>query len=307
MPHSVFTYDDVPKDVVKLLQSHLPFSLPLLRRVQYTKFPGGSTPAARVVLVCDAQEASNGLLALTKFTTAFVDVGGGRDTQMWFYSTLEDQTQLDSDEAVQYEEQLDALVKRIIGVTQEYGRELVYPGGVLLGSLHSSVRAIMEKSGRVIPRPTGIYDKWLFRVDEVPDIEDQLPQGMYWDAPTVDDCKIVLSRTDIPRTVEALSKMPGLAIKLADGTPISWAFLSPDGSLVSLHCEPEYRRRGFAKTLAAKLFRERTREFGEDGWCAADVSPDNDGSRGMCFRLKGKTYWQVTWVMLDVRDIKSSA
>lgn len=34
-----------------------------------------------------------------------------------------------------------------------------------------------------------------------------------------------------------LVKMPNLVIRLADKTPISWAFLGPDGSLISLHCE----------------------------------------------------------------------
>lgn len=47
--------------------------------------------------------------------------------------------------------------------------------------------------------------------------------------------------------------------------------------------------------VAAKLFRERTLDFGDDGWCSADVSADNDGSRAMCMRLGGEPYWIVSW------------
>lgn len=56
-----------------------------------------------------------------------------------------------------------------------------------------------------------------------------------------------------------------------------------------------YRRRGLAKTLAAKLFREKSLDFADDGWCSADVAPDNDGSRGMCKKLNGKPTWRVSW------------
>lgn len=59
--------------------------------------------------------------------------------------------------------------------------------------------------------------------------------------------------------------------------------------------QESYRRRGLAKTLAAKLFREGTSRYGPDGWSSADVSADNEGSRGMCRRLNGKPHWVVSW------------
>ncbi|KAH6880457.1 hypothetical protein B0T10DRAFT_412288 [Thelonectria olida] len=296
MPPVAFTFDNVPQDLFKPLKAHLPFSLPVLRRLQYASFPGGWTSTSRVVLVHDSSEAGNSRGALTKFTVGYVDVGGGPDTQMWLYSTLEDHQELTKDETSLYEEQLDCFIRENIQIAQDYGRELVYPGGILLGSLNSKLRSLLEKMGRVHRRPTGIYDKWLFRVEDVPENETQLPEGAYWDSrASEDDCKIVISRTDIPRTVKGLYQMPSLMLKLEDGTPIAWAFLSGDGSLASLHCEPDYRRRGFAKLLAAKLIRERSRDFGDDGWCSADVHPDNHGSRGMCTALNGKTYWKLSW------------
>ncbi|KAK7418803.1 hypothetical protein QQZ08_011126 [Neonectria magnoliae] len=224
---------------------------------------------------------------------------------MWLYSTLEDEKQTDLEDDMFYEQQLKALVDEVIRIAKEYGRELVHSGAVLVGTLHTSVRNILERTGRVTGRATGLYDKWLFRVEDIPENGSPLPDGLHWATATLADCKLAISRSDIPRTAEWLSLMPSLILKLEDGTPISWAFLGPDGSLSSLHCEEGYRRQGLAKTLAAKLFRERTSEYGDDGWCSADVSPSNQGSRRMCMRLNGKPYWTVSWVLLNVRETVS--
>ncbi|KAH7013196.1 hypothetical protein EDB80DRAFT_709472 [Ilyonectria destructans] len=302
MPSNTFTYRAVPDGLLQLVTSHLPFSLPLLRRLQYTSFKNGLTPTSRIILVSDTGEIGDELPLPKRFTVAYVDVGSNHNTQMWLYSTLEDQKELSADDDLFYEQQLRGLVDEIIFIAKEYGGKLAHSNAVLIGTLNSSVRAILERTGRVIPRTSGLYDKWLFRFEDIPDNQSPLPDGMHWATATLDDCKVAISRSDIPRTAESLSQMPNLMIKLQDGTPISWAFLSPDGSLASLHCEEPYRRRGLAKTLAAKLFRERTYDYGEDGWCSADVSPDNDGSRGMCMRLNGKPYWTLSWVLLVVRE-----
>ncbi|KAH8667264.1 hypothetical protein BGZ61DRAFT_461450 [Ilyonectria robusta] len=301
MPSNIFTYRAVPDGLLQLVTSHLPFSLPLLRRLQYTSFKHGLTPTSRIILVSDTGEIGDELPPPTRFTVAYVDVGSDHNTQMWLYSTLEDQKELSADDDLFYEQQLRGLVDEIIFIDKEYGGKLAHSNAVLIGTLNSSVRAILERTGRVIGRKSGIYDKWLFRVEDVPENHSPLPDGMHWATATLDDCKVAISRSDIPRTAESLSLLPSSMIKLEDGTPIAWAFLSPDGSLASLHCEEPYRRRGLAKTLAAKLFRERTYDYGNDGWCSADVSPDNDGSRGMCMRLNGKPYWTLSWVLLVVR------
>ncbi|KPM43312.1 hypothetical protein AK830_g3248 [Neonectria ditissima] len=307
MSIKAFTYSTCPDGLLQLLTGHLPFSLPLLRRLQYTKYSHGITPTARIIFVSDTGEVSGGFPRPERFTACYVDVGSDHNTQMWLYSTLEDQDQVGADDDKFYEQQLRALVDEIIHIAKDYGRELVYSDAVLIGTLHSSVRNILERTGRVTGRKTGLYDKWLFKVEDIPDSGSPLPEGIYWDEATLADCKLAISRSDIPRTAEWLSLMPSLILKLEDGTPISWAFLGPDGSLASLHCEEGYRRKGLAKTLAAKLFRERTSEYGDDGWCSADVSPSNEGSRGMCRRLNGKPYWTLSWVLLNVRESVNGA
>ncbi|RGP60426.1 gnat family [Fusarium longipes] len=286
-------YSTIPANLLALLSNHLPYSLPLLRRVQFAQLEGGLRETAKIILAAnsklDDEEPPE------TFSAMYVDVGGGPDTQAWIYSTIEHPDQATTKDTTIYEKQLDKIVQESIRIAQDYGRELVYGDAVLVGTLHDSVRELLYKTGRVVPRETGAYDKWLFKYEDVPKDEVELPKGMQWGTATEDDCRVVISRTDIPRTVEVLRRMPSLMIKLEDGTPVSWAFLGFDGSLISLHCEEAYRRRGLAKTLAAKLFREKSLDFANDGWCAADVSPDNMGSRGMCKSLNGKPYWRNSW------------
>ncbi|RSL55472.1 hypothetical protein CEP54_009377 [Fusarium duplospermum] len=293
-------YSTVPEGLLKLLDDNLPYSLPLLRRIQFTKFEGGLTKTARIILVSEHGELEGE--SPQRFSAAYLDIGGGPDTQMWVYSTVEKSSEPDAKETILYERQLARLTDEAIGIAKEYNKELAYPGAVLLGTIHDTTRTLLSKTGRVEPRETGAYDKWLFQYKDIPNDKTELPEGMNWGTANKDDCAVVVSRTNIPRTVEVLSRMPSLVIKLDDGTPISWAFLGFDGSLVSLHCEEGYRRRGLAKTLAAKLFREKSRAFADDGWCSADVAPDNDGSRGMCKRLNGKPYWRISWVLLYVGE-----
>ncbi|CAG7566595.1 unnamed protein product [Fusarium equiseti] len=292
MANFVEVYSTVPTELLTLLSRELPYSLPLLRRLQFAQLEGGLRQTAKVILAADSELSDSN--NPQRFTAMYVDIAGGPDTQSWIYSSYEHPDATIKDSTI-YEQQLDRIVQESIEIAKEYGQELAYGDAILLGTIHDSVRELLYKSGRVEPRETGAYDKWLFKYEDLPRDEVELPDGMYWATATEDDCRVVVSRTNIPRTVEVLSRMPSLVIKLEDGTPISWAFLGFDGSLVSLHCEEPYRRRGLAKALAAKLFRERSLEFADDGWCCADVAPDNDGSRGMCKRLNGKPYWRISW------------
>ncbi|KAJ9427298.1 hypothetical protein QL093DRAFT_2198316 [Fusarium oxysporum] len=285
MADFVKVYTTVPKQLLALLTNQLPYSLPLLRRLQFTKFENGLRETARVILAAESQ-LEDGLDFPKRFTAAYIDHPNDADPK---------------DTAV-YEKQLHKIIEESVVTAKAHGRSLVYGEAVLVGTLHDSVRDLLYKTGRVQARETGAYDKWLFKYEDLPKDETALPEGMHWGTATDDDCRVVISRTNIPRTVQVLRRMPSLVIKLDDGAPVSWAFLGFDGSLISLHCEEPYRRRGLAKTLAAKLFREKSLDFADDGWCSADVAPDNDGSRGMCKRLNGKPTWRVSWVLLFVGE-----
>jgi len=148
----------------------------------------------------------------------------------------------------------------------------------------------------------------------------------------------VRSRTQIPRQDATLALLPSLALfpeeetghQAEQGPPVAWAFLGADGSLCSLHTEPEWRGRGIAKVLARKLFREggfagglhgegtelnKEGKIGErteqqdmevDGgrWAHADVAVDNMSSRKVMKGLGGEEAWTVVWIRVDMEKVK---
>lgn len=117
----------------------------------------------------------------------------------------------------------------------------------------------------------------------------------------------------IPRQDSTLAQLPSLALyPKGKPDPISWAFLGPDSALATLHVEPEYRGRGLAKLLSAKLFAERMNVFWNkevvdgdeerrlDRWAHADVAIDNGPSNAVCKGLSGQATWNVYWVRVDL-------
>ena len=192
-------FSTVSSDLLTLLSHQLPYSLPLLRRLQFAQLEGGLPQTAKVVLAADSELSD--LKSPEKFTVMYVDVGGGPDTQAWVYSTYEHPELATVEDTTIYEQQLDKIVQASIRIAKEYGQKLVYGDAVLVGTIHDSVRGLLYKSGRVEPRETGAYDKWLFKYEDLPQDMVELPKGMQWATATEDDCRMVISRTDIPRTV----------------------------------------------------------------------------------------------------------
>ncbi|KAH6604460.1 hypothetical protein Trco_006167 [Trichoderma cornu-damae] len=303
MASHVISFTFVPEKLVELLTVELPYSLPLLRRLQSTKFEHGTSPHARTIFVSDTDFAiiEQAQKPMT-YSAAYLDFSR-QETQMYIYSTLENsRNRDDTSNRELYEQQLAELVQEVIRLRKEYGPELLFtnPDRILIGALHSETRSILEKfQGRVEPRPTGIYDKWLIMRDQLPFLDESLPPGMYWDSADLDDCRTIVSRTDIPQDnqycgSEMLLNLQNLVIKRQDKTPIAWALLGNDGSLMSVHCEEPYRRRGLAKKLAIKLIWEKSSQFGGDGYISADVSPTNLSSQALCKSLNSKPDWIVS-------------
>ncbi|KAI0482981.1 hypothetical protein GGR56DRAFT_670800 [Xylariaceae sp. FL0804] len=181
-------------------------------------------------------------------------------------------------------------------------------GGILIGTLAEPLRRALAAAGAVFSRVEA-YDKWLLRVDGLPPTPTltptlpppAAPSGTRWGAVRAADIPYVLSRTHIPRKERTVKLLPSTALYLDDGRPIAWGFLGPDSSLTSLHCEPDYRGRGLAKAVAAKLLRDHLGRYGEDsGYGFADVAPDNPSSQGVCRSLGGEIMSQVSWSVIDL-------
>ena len=136
-------------------------------------------------------------------------------------------------------------------------------------------------------------------------------------------CRLVKSRTEIPRQDKTLALCPSAAIfrtatttEDEDSSPVAWGFIGLDGALATLHTEPGYRGRGLAKKLTAKLLTENLRALSagesdyEGGWWGhSDVALDNAGSQAVAKGLGGKEGWLNYWIRVDlarVRELETS-
>lgn len=220
------SFDSVPQELVELLTAELPYSLPLLRRLQFTKFPHGTSEHARVIFISATDLSSKPDV----YTAAYLDFSRS-GTQMFVYSTLEHpRNGYDASTDEVYKEQVAELVGKVISLRKEYGRELLFtnPERILVGTLHSKIRSILETfEGRVESRPSGLFDKWLMKRDELPVLGDDLPPGMEWGSASLDDCRIICARTDIPRTPQVKNSTVSCNKKLTSSwIERSW-FTSP--------------------------------------------------------------------------------
>ncbi|KAL5335455.1 hypothetical protein BJX70DRAFT_375023 [Aspergillus crustosus] len=137
---------------------------------------------------------------------------------------------------------------------------------------------------------------------------------------------LVTSRTNIPRSKEALLAMGGVALfhdapdsapeKPNHGEeelPIAWAFLGFDGSLCSLHVEPEFRGRGLAAIVGREVMKNGVGRFEtgtvklkqangekEKEWFFADVAVENLASRRVMEKMGGLVGWTISWMVVEV-------
>lgn len=156
------------------------------------------------------------------------------------------------------------------------------------------------------PGPEAELNKWLFMVQDLPETrgERELPVGLKWGKMREKDVGIVQMRTSIPRATKTLLALESLGVFDEEDKAVAWAFLGLDGSLTTLHTEPEYRGKGIAKALAAKIFRDFAPELAVDeegvAWAHADVYIGNLQSESVCKSLGGKSMWRHFWVRLDL-------
>ncbi|KAI2629010.1 hypothetical protein GGS21DRAFT_234213 [Xylaria nigripes] len=302
-------------------------------RVSVEEYSASAGAGAGASMGADGDVGAAGI-ATTPFAAAYLDFSRGPETELWLFSSMEVRVGLSGDVRVQGdskgavngtgrsgrdgdvsdEDEIGCVMALLREIKREQDLYFV-PGterararqspSILVGNLNEVLREALVARGVGIVS-TGLYDKWMFRVDDLPDI--RLPETLLtmegmrwaWDVLRQKDFALAISRTNIQRTERTLKLLPSMALYLDDETPIAWALLGPDSSLSSLHCEEPYRGRGIAKVVAAKLLKDRIREYGDDGYAWADVAPDNIQSQGVCRSLKGRVKWQISWSLLDL-------
>ncbi|KAJ5594421.1 Acyl-CoA N-acyltransferase [Penicillium hispanicum] len=156
---------------------------------------------------------------------------------------------------------------------------------------------------------------------------------------------LVQSRTHIPRSRAQLSTMPGVAIycdspaaeaeaeadsagqtthgeEEEDEMPIAWAFLGLDGSLATLHVEPEHRGQGLAIALSRETMRRGMNPngvFGAGGEYIKDeklrsrigemvhteVGQHNKASQRVMEKIGGEVFSSVMWTVIELCEESS--
>ncbi|KAJ4989235.1 acetyltransferase [Stagonosporopsis vannaccii] len=195
-----------------------------------------------------------------------------------------------------------------------YMRHLLWPGVITLGACHHLVVSLCREAGILraeFPGATAVLNKFLFRIEDLPSVE-QLPRGLRWGAMRECDLPTVQARTSIPRATRTLMSLRSQGVfEEASDKAVAWTFLGLDGSLTTLHTEPEWRGKGIAKAVAARIIGECAPGLAVDGhgtaWSHADVYVGNVQSEKVCLSLGGKAMWEHYWVRIDLSKAGSLA
>lgn len=190
------------------------------------------------------------------------------------------------------------------------------PNIMLWGAVHERSVPVLQRLGllsleyktNIVPNHTFLFD-----TARLPPSQS-LPEGLEWGVVQPESFALIRSRTQIPRQDRTMAVLPSLAIYpsssascagAASKVPAAWVFIGLDASLTTLHVEPEWRGRGLAKLITAKLFREKMdRFFEEDGMAEkmgyGFVVVGNKASEGMCRSLGGRSEWESYWLRVDL-------
>lgn len=244
----------VPESESGRLRNHLPQSLPLLRRIQFTHYPQGTTEHARYLIATDSDGAIDGgdsqgqPPSQRHFAAAYLDLSKGPETEMYLYTTLEDAKDIATVPNEEVERVLDlavALLHRGKLAAEEVMRsgafKLARGAGFLVGGLHQPTYELLCSRRGITSSYWNPHHAWLFRMDRLP----ALPggdgggpgPGLRWDVVRREDVPLIASRTYIPKIEATLMSEPSVGVRDADGTLVAWGFIGVAGTLSTLHVE----------------------------------------------------------------------
>lgn len=315
--------------ILSLLSAYLPYSLPIYRRIQFVESHPNPEHARIIIFpplpsVPVPRDTSPKSIAQTPpFTVACVDLSRGQETQIWMFSSLElphvetlnsfpngdgrsfrevVRQQVNEVFSVIYNE----LVPKLPAQTPEgyklkrLGKPLPYSRSrVLIGTLHQTLRALIPT--QTVVRIDAPYLKYIFPSTSFSESVTLPPRYGFCNLQR-SHLDTVISRTEIPRSIPTLLNMYSSGIVHdSHPDPIAWGFLGFDGSLSTLHTEPEHRGKGLGVQMSRRLFQDQGAVFSAaTNWAHADVSEDNEQSRRVMEKIGGKVMWENCWVEVEL-------
>lgn len=220
---AIFSHTSNPEPVLALLKSHLPYSLPLFRRLQFMSIPGGSTPSSHILCSFPLEPEKGEVEGEGKrdgneaFTVAYLDLSRGPETEMWMYSSFEHPSHNSPAATTECLKQVLAVLKHVGGLVKDWEKELEErgegeggkrntPGVVLCGTLYDEIFRFLDNeralgsSREVVVGASPENLKFMFTKDKLP-VQKELPDGFEWGIVGVEDLELVLRRTGVPRKV----------------------------------------------------------------------------------------------------------
>lgn len=231
MDAAIIDNSDPSELVLEVLTQHLPWSLPLLRRLQFMRGSGAKTSHSRVLSTFDKENPNR------EFLVASVDLSRGPETELWLYSSVENGG-LPGNEAV-CEKQVLRLFERVREMEKKFESRRPTPGVVLVATLHAKVLKMLEKHSMVKAK-TEEHLKFIFQMGDLPEGKPLLEE-LAWSSVMPTDIPLVLSRTSIPYQAsvypieeygsldkfhrKTMERLPSMTITTKAGKLIAWVFL----------------------------------------------------------------------------------
>ncbi|KAK4499048.1 hypothetical protein PRZ48_009560 [Zasmidium cellare] len=315
-----------------LLRPHLPTSIPLYRRLQFGRFFPDTKLLTNLPTLTEKPKDGE------EWILAFIDRTCRPETECWLFGSWET--------SPHDEEKQDALIRALFRTIKDlpiptsiheesilandaetdhsgtsrtdYSAHMQSTSILLCGAVHQATIPALQRTGlikQVFVAGLVPNHEYLFFLDEEPIKSllergvDVLPEGLRWGDLERGHLGLVRSRTQIPRQERTLAVLPSVGIFTADvdGEPVAWAFVGVDGSVSTLHVEPEWRGKGLAKKITTKLFKDKMERFWEEGVprIAHDyIIKGNMASVGVSNSIGGKSDWDVYWVRVDLSVIE---
>ncbi|KAL2208809.1 hypothetical protein CC79DRAFT_1367015 [Sarocladium strictum] len=359
-------------DLITFLTRLVPYSLPLLRRLQLSPINEESlivsvglpihtlasgTESERIARQAKQHAADPATIQPDQlWTLALIHRHGHPSTEIWFFNSLElahghashekeaqsaemkpEKLSLPFTEEVQKHAtlQLATVLSHVPVTSRQEGVDLFQQcktfgsPGSLAGNVHSTVAALLAHAGLIVytspPYGHYVYAAVVDAKGTIPDASAEgLPGGLIWSTIQPSDHADVMAVNKIVRSAATIAYLPSAAIRRVqpndDGSPgkaVAFGFASGDGSLRTLHVDPDFRRKGLAKAVVKRLLnsgvfappkqgvfsasREVYEEIEEPQPLAYSSVEKSNIASIKTFEGVGATWrWDVYWAWLDL-------